>query len=188
MILYALPVQGIIHIGRSMRIFPYAMCDSTYNINYDLLWDRGYRGIIFDIDNTLTEHNEPATPRAVRLFEQLKEKGFRTAVVSNNKEPRVKAFAEAVGCEYVYKGGKPLKRGYNEAMKKIGCDSRKCVAVGDQLFTDIWGASNAGIKSIMVGRIASHEEIQIHLKRIPESVIVFVYKLFFKKRRVEELL
>ena len=171
-----------------MRIFPFAMCGSTYAIDYKMLWDRGYRGIIFDIDNTLVEHSEPATDRAVRLFERLAATGFRTAVVSNNKEPRVRDFAEAVGCEYVYKAGKPRAGGYLEAMKKMSTDRRTTFAVGDQLFTDIWGANNAGIRSIMVRRIALHEEIQIYFKRIPETVIVWIYKLTHRKRNAEDLL
>ena len=171
-----------------MRIFPFAMCSGTYRIDYELLWERGYRGIIFDIDNTLVEHNEPATDRAVKLFERLRGIGFKAAVVSNNKEPRVRSFAEAVGCEYVYKAGKPHADGYIKALDRMSTDRGTTFAVGDQLFTDIWGANNAGIKSIMVRRIASHEEIQIHFKRIPETVIVWIYKLTHRKRSVKDLL
>ena len=171
-----------------MRIFPYALQDDTYDIDYGYLWNKGYRGIIFDIDNTLVEHNESATKRAVELFKKLSDIGFRTAVVSNNKEPRVKLFAEAVGCEYVFKAAKPKAGGYIKAMEKMGTDRNNTFSVGDQLITDIWGANNAGIKSIMVRRIARHEEIQIHLKRIPETVIVTVYRLLFRKRSVKELL
>ncbi|MBO5552444.1 MAG: HAD hydrolase-like protein, partial [Lachnospiraceae bacterium] len=118
----------------------------------------------------------------------LRDIGFSTAVVSNNKEPRVRSFAGKVGCEYVYKAGKPHAEGYLRAMKKMSTDRRTTFAVGDQLFTDIWGANNAGIKSIMVRRIAFHEEIQIYFKRIPETVIVWVYRLTHRKRSVEELL
>lgn len=171
-----------------MRIFPYAMCRSAYDIDYACLWSRGYRGIIFDIDNTLVEHNEPATDRAVEFFSKLKDTGFKTAVVSNNREPRVSSFARAVGCEYVYKAGKPGKTGYMKAVERLGLDKETVFAVGDQLFTDIWGASNSGIKSIMVGKIAFHEEIQIYLKRTIEAVIVFIYRMTHKKISVEELL
>ena len=175
-------------LSEIMRIFPYAMCEGTYSIDYNLLWERGYRGIIFDIDNTLVEHNEPATDKAVHLFEKLRNTGFRSAVVSNNKEPRVRDFADAVGCEYIYKAGKPKAEGYLRAMDKMSTDRDTTFAVGDQLFTDIWGANNAGLKSIMVRRIASHEEIQIHLKRIPETVIVWIYMITHRKRSVEDLL
>ena len=58
------------------------MSGSAYDIDYGYLYDRGYRGIIFDIDNTLVEHNERATEKAVALFRKLSETGFATAVVS----------------------------------------------------------------------------------------------------------
>ena len=164
------------------------MNNDAYSVDYDYLWSKGYRGIIFDIDNTLVEHNEPATEKAIAFFKKLSEIGFRSAVVSNNKEPRVKLFAEAVGCEYVFKAGKPKACGYIRAMEKMGTDRHTTFSVGDQLLTDIWGANNAGIKSIMVKRIASHEEIQIHFKRIPETVITVIYRLFHRRVSEKELL
>ena len=171
-----------------MRIFPMAMCHSAYEIDYEALWDRGYRAVIYDIDNTLTEHGEAATERAVKLFALLRDLGYRACVVSNNKEKRVKPFAEAVGCEYVYKAGKPLAKGYMKAAELMDTDPSSIFVVGDQLFTDIWGATAAGMKSIMVDRIARHEEIQIHLKRIPERVIVFIYRITHRKRGELDLL
>ncbi len=171
-----------------MRMFPDAMAHSAYDIDYPYLYEKGYRGIIYDIDNTLVEHNAPADDRAVELAYRLCNIGFSVCVVSNNKEPRVRRFAEALGCMYVFKAGKPLRKGYDRAMERMGTDCRNTVAVGDQLFTDIWGANNAGIRSIMVNRIAFHEEIQIHFKRIPETFIVFLYRLTHGKTGVKELL
>lgn len=164
------------------------MSGSAYDIDYRYLWSRGYRGIIFDIDNTLVEHNEPATKRSRQLFESLRDIGFRTSVVSNNREPRVKLFAEAVGCEYVYRAAKPMPDGYVSAMEKMGSDRESTFVVGDQLITDIWGANNAGIRSIMVGKVAFHEDIHIYFKRVVEAVIVFIYKITHRKRSVEDLL
>ena len=48
--------------------------------------------------------------------------------------------------------------------------------VGDQLFTDVWGANRAGIRSILVKQIAKHEEIQIVLKRKLEKIVLRGYK------------
>lgn len=171
-----------------MRIFPYAMNKDAYSIDYEYLRKKGYNGIIFDIDNTLVEHNEPATEKAVVFFRRLHALGYKTAVVSNNKEPRVRAFAEKTGCGYVFKAGKPSSRGYIEAMNKMSTGKKDTFVVGDQLITDIWGANNTGLKSVMVRRIAAHEEIQIHLKRIPEAVIVWLYRLTHKNISEKELL
>ena len=84
--------------------------DSTYEIDFDALYREGYRGIIFDIDNTLVPHGAPADERAKKLFAHLKELGFSCCLLSNNKEPRVKMFNDDVQVQYIFKAGKPMKR------------------------------------------------------------------------------
>ena len=44
--------------------YPDEYLDSTYEIDFDLLYQKGYRGVIFDIDNTLVPHGAPADARA----------------------------------------------------------------------------------------------------------------------------
>lgn len=61
----------------------------------------GYRGVLFDIDNTLTEHGAPATASVIHFFENLRTIGFITCLVSNNKAPRILPFAKEVNSYYV---------------------------------------------------------------------------------------
>ena len=88
------------------------------------LYKEGYRGLIFDIDNTLVPHGAPADERAIALFKGLREIGFSCCLLSNNKEPRVKMFNEKIGVSYIFKAGKPGKKGYEQAMRKIGTDKK----------------------------------------------------------------
>ena len=44
------------------QFYPDYEADSAYGIDYRTLYEQGYRGIIFDIDNTLVPHGAPATP------------------------------------------------------------------------------------------------------------------------------
>ena len=97
-------------------LLPERFVKNAYVVDYSDLYRRGYRGLIFDIDNTLVPHDAPATAKAALLVKRLRKKGFRVEIVSNNEEPRVKSFAEGVGCDYVYKAGKPKSRGYLEAV------------------------------------------------------------------------
>ena len=53
-------------------LYPGEYIDSTYSIDFDKLYKEGYRGVIFDIDNTLVTHGSPADERAIALFKQLK--------------------------------------------------------------------------------------------------------------------
>lgn len=156
--------------------YPDCYMRSAYDIDFEAYYKKGYRGIVFDIDNTLVEHGAPADERSIRLIKHLKELGFQIMLLSNNKEPRVKMFNDMVQASYIFKAGKPGKKGYENAMKKMGTDKTTTLFVGDQLFTDVWGARRVGIFSILVQPIASKEEIQIVLKRYFEKIVLFFYK------------
>ena len=149
---------------------------SAYTLDYEMLYRRGYRGILFDVDNTLVPHGAPATPESVELFARLHGIGFATCLISNNKEPRVTPFADAMGTIYVYKAGKPSRRGFLEGMEKMGTSKEDTLFIGDQIFTDVWGANRTGIYSILTEPIDPREEIQIILKRKLEKIVLFFYK------------
>lgn len=164
------------------RFYPDIYVSSAYDIDFQKYYDSGYRGILFDIDNTLVPHGAPADERSRELIKSLKEMGFRILFLSNNKEPRVKMFNDAVGAEYIYKAGKPGVKAYRQAMERLGTDEQTTFFVGDQLFTDVWGAKNAGILSILVQPIDKKEEIQIVLKRYLEKIVLASYK----KRKISK--
>ena len=159
------------------RFYPKEYLDSTYMIDFEKLYNKGYRGVIFDIDNTLVRHVEPADERAIALFLKLQELGFKSVLLSNNKEPRVKMFFDEVAAShYIYKAGKPNPKNYQKAMEWMGCDRTNTLFIGDQIFTDVYGANLAGIYSILVKPIHPKEEIQIVLKRYLEKIILYFYK------------
>lgn len=161
--------------------YPKEYVDSTYEIDFEGLYKKGYRGVIFDIDNTLVPHGAPADERAIAFFKRMHEMGYATLMLSNNKEPRVKMFCEAVNAPYIYKGGKPKTEGYHKAMEVMGTTVENTLFVGDQIFTDVWGANRAGIYSFLVKPIYPKEEIQIVLKRYLEKIVLFCYKRYKRK-------
>ena len=58
----------------------------------------------------------------------------------------------------------------------MGTDQSNTVFIGDQLFTDVWGAKRYGIRNILVKPIYPKEEIQIVLKRYLEKIVLYFYK------------
>ena len=156
--------------------FPDRYVASTYVINFEKLYEEGIRGIIFDIDNTLVPHGAPADKRAIELFERLKRIGFKCCLISNNQEPRVKMFNEKIQVDYVYDAHKPSTRNYRKAMEIMGTDTGSTIFIGDQLFTDVWGAKRAGIPNMLVKPSHPKEEIQIVLKRYLEKIVLYFYK------------
>ena len=156
--------------------YPRKIEESTYVIPFEKYVERGIRGVIFDIDNTLVPHGAPADERAIKLFERLRALGLKTCLLSNNKEPRVRSFAEQVESDYIFKGGKPGRKGYEKAMEHMGTDRKTTLFVGDQLFSDIWGANRTGLYNILVKPIHPKEEIQIVLKRYLEKPVLYFYR------------
>ena len=145
---------------------------------------KGYRGLIFDIDNTLVPHGEPADERAKALFAHLKELGFSCCLLSNNQLERVQMFNRDVLVHYIEDAHKPSRKNYLKAMELMGTDLSDTVFIGDQLFTDVWGAKKAGIYSILVKPIHPKEEIQIVLKRRLEQIVLYFYKKSLKKTTI----
>lgn len=163
------------------KFFPDDYRMSTYVIPFDKLYEEGYRGVIFDIDNTLVPHGAPADERAKKLFKRLEEIGFSSCLISNNQETRVKMFNEEIGTHYIYNAHKPSTKNYKKAMEIMGTDCSNTIFIGDQLFTDVWGAKRSGIRNILVKPIHPREEIQIVLKRYLERIVLYFYKKKQKK-------
>lgn len=163
--------------------FPDEYVASTYVIPFDKLYQEGYRGIIFDVDNTLVPHGAPADARAKKLFVQLKELGYECCLLSNNQEPRVKMFNKDVQVHYIFDAHKPSVKNYQKAMDKMGTTLDNTLFVGDQLFTDVWGAKRTGIRNILVKPIHPKEEIQIVLKRKLEKIVLYFYKKQKRERK-----
>lgn len=150
--------------------------ESTYSIPFEKLYQEGYRGVIFDIDNTLVPHGAPADERAKQLFRRLKEIGFESCLLSNNQKKRVEMFNQDVGTHYIFNAHKPATGNYKRAMELMGTDLSSTIFVGDQLFTDVWGAKRAGIHNILVQPMNPKEEIQIVLKRYLEKIVLHFYE------------
>lgn len=163
------------------KFYPDEYLDSTYVIDFDELYMTGYRGVIFDIDNTLVPHGAPADERAKKLFVHLKELGFSCCLLSNNQRPRVEMFNEEIGVHFIENAHKPSTKNYLRAMELMHTDKKNTLFVGDQLFTDVYGARRTGLYSILVKPIHPKEEIQIVLKRYLEKIVLFFYRRDRKK-------
>ena len=164
--------------------YPDTWVDSTYQIDFDELYKKGYRGLIFDIDNTLVPHGEPADERAIALFAHLKELGFSCWRLSNNQLERVQMVNRDVQVHYIEDAHKPSRKNYLKAMELMGTDLSDTVFIGDQLFTDVYGAKRTGMANILVKPTHPKEEIQIILKRYLEKIVLHFYQKNRKSGRI----
>ena len=92
-------------------------------------------------------------------------------------------FNKEIGTNYIYDAHKPSGKNYRKAMEIMGTNLSNTIFVGDQLFTDVFGAKRIGMKNILVRPIDPKEEIQIVLKRYLEKIVLHFYE---KEKRKHE--
>ena len=135
-------------------------------ITPDVLGKMGIRGLILDLDNTLTTHDNPVPADGVLDWIALmKQSGIKLMIVSNNHPPRVRPFADMLGLPFVSEGRKPLTKGFSEAMRKMELKKSQLAAVGDQIYTDVLGANLFGIKMLYVTPIEHEKTTFFKVKR-----------------------
>lgn len=154
------------------KFFPSDYAESVFSIDYDELYNKGCRGIIFDIDNTLVHHGDNANERVELLFIRLNQIGFKTVLLTDNDEARVKRFVENIDSPYICEAGKPDLGGFLMALEIMRLPREQAIVIGDQIFTDILGANRAGIASILVKFIRLPEEKHIGKRRYLEKLIL----------------
>ena len=158
------------------KYYPYEYAMDVFEIDYPKLYQLGYRGIVFDIDNTLVHHGDDSTKEIDALFASIHALGFQTLLLTNNDEARVLRFIQNIPTQYIYEAGKPDPKCFLEAVEKLGLPKEKVIYVGDQVFTDIIGANAAGLANILVHFIQLPEEKWIGKRRYIEKVILFFYR------------
>ena len=154
------------------NFYPDLYVENISCITASMLIKMGMEAVVLDIDNTLVPHNDPnPTLEVMNFLEDMRENGIKICVVSNNDYDRVAPFAQRIGIEhFVYDALKPRAYGYLKAAEIMGVGAGKTAAIGDQIFTDVWGGNRAGCYSIMVEPIdLKSENVFIKFKRILEK-------------------
>ena len=113
---------------------------------------KGIKLVLADLDNTLVPYKVPEPNEQVVAWKNaLEAQGIQLFILSNSRKPgRAQRFAEALGVPFQGHSGKPKKKGYLKAMERMGAKPHETVMVGDQIFTDILGANNAGVTPLLV--------------------------------------
>jgi HAD superfamily phosphatase (TIGR01668 family) len=133
---------------------------SIFDIDFQSLKNFGISALLIDVDNTLIPYDESVpSEKLIDLFDQIKKIGFSIMIISNNHRPRIQAFSTLLGCPFVAQAKKPLKIGFNKAIKLLGIqDFNKVCVIGDQMMTDVFGAKRIGLKVILVDAIKRNNE------------------------------
>ncbi len=159
------------------KLFPYEYAESVFALDYNKLYALGYRGIIFDIDNTLVHHGEDSTPEVDALFKTIHSIGFKTILLSDNDKERIERFLKNINSMYIADAEKPKPHNYLKAVEMMGIKKEEAVFVGDQIFTDIYGANRSKIASILVKYLRYDDETKIGKKRMFEKIVLKLYSM-----------
>jgi uncharacterized protein len=146
---------------------------SIFDITPESLKEKGVKGIITDLDNTLVEWDRPnATPKLIEWFENMKKHQILVTIVSNNNEERVKFFADPLVTPYIYRARKPMTKAFDKAVKDMGLKKEDTVVIGDQLLTDVLGGNRGGYHTILVVPVAKTDGLVTKFNRTVERRIL----------------
>jgi len=159
---------------RLLKLFlPTEHVTSVHEIDFTQLKNKGIKGIITDLDNTLVAWDEPhATTQVIKWFERLEEKSFNYVIISNNDEDRVREFSEPIKVDYVARARKPLRGAFNRAADKMGLKPKEVAVIGDQLLTDVLGGNRGGYYTILVKPIVETDAKVTQFNRRIERMIL----------------
>jgi HAD superfamily phosphatase (TIGR01668 family) len=156
------------------RHWQYETAHRIYDLDVEALWRRGYRALLLDLDNTLVPwHGETVSPEVADWLCDAADRGFALCMVSNSKGSRARKLQKLLDIpEAVYQAGKPLRRGFQQAQTRLGLPPEQCLVIGDQLLTDILGATRSGMPCILVDPMARRELWATYALRWIERVVL----------------
>ena len=138
-------------------LLPGLIAESVLDLTPQLLQQRGIQLLMLDFDNTIVPYttNQP-TPEMEAWLQAMLASPVKLCVVSNSKRDRVKVFCKTYGIDCITHAKKPFSKGISQCLAKYNLPEKQCALVGDQIYTDVLGANNAKIQSILIKAIDNH--------------------------------
>jgi len=137
---------------------PRAQLRSVTEITPSWLQQRGLKGVLLDLDNTLVPYKTygEAPEGLLAWLQSLKKAGVPVMLVSNASPRRVRYWCEKLGIPGFGPAGKPWF-GLRKAARLLGLPPREVVVVGDQLFTDVLGGNLVGMYTVLTPALSQDE-------------------------------
>ncbi len=156
-------------------LLPQLTVTALEDLSGELLRSYGLRGLLIDLDNTLIPLNTGVLEESQRRWlTSLLEDDIQVCLVSNAVPKRIqKALAaQNIECPYIAKARKPMTSGFKKGLKALGLLPTECAMLGDQIFTDVFGANRLGIFSIYLKNASPIEQKWMRVVRRLEKWIV----------------
>ena len=164
----------------SVSFLPKIITDAVTDLTPDFFHSRDIRLLMMDFDNTIVPYTTNIPTQAVDAWlKMMAASDIQLCVVSNSRKDRVKIFCSRYGIDCITHANKPFTKGINECLAKYGIPAAEAALVGDQIYTDTFGANNAGVMPILVRAIDNHN-IWLKLRHVAELPFIFAAR----KRRM----
>ena len=148
-------------------LIPNRFFDKLVDITVQDLRDMGAKAVALDIDNTVAVDSFYKVFDGVPAWvDTVKKAGFPVMILTNTWAARAKIISRKLGnIPFIANAEKPDGKNFYRAADMMGVDVSELVLIGDQLFTDIRGANNAGAISVRVRPM--HKEYVLPIHYIP---------------------
>jgi len=154
------------------QLKPQQKASSLSSINLQEMRANGKKGIILDLDNTITLWKDTALSKEAQVFiKQALELQFGICLLSNATKNRTSKIAEIYDLPFVSMARKPSKKAYLKAFGLLQLKADEVIAIGDQIFTDVLGGNRAGCYTILVSPLGTREFIWTKLMRQLEKLV-----------------
>lgn len=133
----------------------------------------GIKALISDLDNTMAAwKNGYPDSACVSFFDRVKQSGIACCILSNAPGWRVRKASEILDIPGVPNAGKPRRAAFQRALQVLGTSPQETCLVGDQIFTDIWGARRVGLTTVLVVPFGTREFVWTKLVRHLERAVL----------------
>lgn len=149
------------------KLIPHYYAASIYEVPLDFYKKNGLKNLLLDLDNTLDSYRASfPNQRVQNLISGLKTQGYQIVIVSNNKGPRVKKYAEALDVAYLHSARKPFAFKFKKLMAKENFIPVETILIGDQLLTDVLASKRAHIKVLLTEKLVDEDQWTTRINRV----------------------
>ncbi len=165
------------------KYYPNCYVKSVFSLDYQKIYNQGFRLIIFDIDNTLAHHGEDPSKEIEILFQKIHKIGLKTLLFSDNSTERIKKFCKNIDSSFVAEANKPNIHKLLKSLEDFSLPKEQSLYIGDQIFRDICMANQVWIKSVLVKYMYKPKQ----KKGIRRRFENFILRFYTKSKKYQSL-
>ena len=166
-------------------LIPTYIANNVFEVDYNLLKEKGYINILFDLDNTLASpYDFDPNDKVKNLINNLKLNGFNIIILSNNKKEGVERFTKPLNVKAFYKLKKPSIKKVKRYLDNENICFENTIILGDQVMTDVNMANHLKIDVILLKPLTLKDE---PITFIPRLLDKFFRNKIYKKKLAKEL-